>query len=91
MNPWRFRRDVEPRDLEAGNFSKLLADDAEVAAWERFALRMANTPGRERVVLRLAFDDEADGHLWYLWASYRLWASYGFTGREPELNTSVVS
>lgn len=72
----RFRRDVGPRDLETGNFSKLLADDAAVAAWERFALRTANTPGRERVVLLLAFDDEADGHRWYLWASYQ------FTGRE---------
>lgn len=76
MNPFLFRRDAGPRDLETGNFSKLLADDLEVAAWERFALRTANTPGRQRVVLRLAFDDETDGHRWYLWASYQ------FTGRE---------
>ena len=69
------RREIGPRDLEDGNFRKLLANYQQLAAWERFALRTANTPGRERVVLRLAFHDEAGGP-WYLWASYR------FTGHE---------
>ena len=73
------RREIGPRDLEDGNFRKLLANDQELEAWERFALRTANTPGRERVVLRLAFDDETGGR-WYLWASYR------FTAREPAVD-----
>ena len=74
MRTWP-RRDIGPRDLGAGNFRRLLADDHELAAWERFALRTANTPGRERVVLRLAFNDQTGGS-WYLWATYR------FTNRE---------
>lgn len=69
------QRDIGPRDLEEGNFRKLLANDQELAAWERFALRTANTPGRERVVLRLVFDDQ-NADRWYLWATYR------FTNRE---------
>lgn len=56
--------------LEGGRFDRLL-DVEERERWEQFVIRTANTPGRERVVLRLTFTDD-DGSTWHLWAVYRL-------------------
>ena len=54
-----------------GRYERLLAGDAEVKRWERFALRVANTPGSSRVVLELAHQQE-DGLRWRSWLVYKV-------------------
>jgi hypothetical protein len=57
------------RGLQTGRFDRVLGSQEECDRWERFLLRTANTPGRERVVLRLNFE-QPDGLTWALWAVY---------------------
>jgi len=71
LAPWRScRESTFIKALEGGRFDRLL-DVEERERWEQFVIRTANTPGRERVVLRLTFTDD-DGSPWHLWAVYRL-------------------
>jgi hypothetical protein len=67
-----WRRDANwLRALEAGQFDRILSGREEEERWERFALRTANTPGHQRVVLRVPWQNR-DGSRWFMWASYRL-------------------
>ncbi|MGH3265210.1 MAG: hypothetical protein ACRDNS_24815 [Trebonia sp.] len=53
-----------------GRYDRLLDGDA-VRRFERFALRVANTPGRERVVLALAHVQD-DGRAWKSWLVFEI-------------------